>query len=203
MLPRKAKRAAGLPVQKEDSQQPSLARQWQSLHSFTLSPPFSLVSCFVVQLIRDAQSIAAEALGPQGTCSVGEVALELQRRGYSVVVRRITDSRKYWTKSMTSTFICCVDESTGWPVEYIIDPNFKALFQCGYMTEHYLYFWDSLPQVFVGMPCQLLPSVQLVCEEMALSFLEAGRPVPPWRSQSATLSRWMSDVFTELPVSQP
>lgn len=62
--------------------------------------------------------------------------------------------------------------------------------------------WDSLPQAFVGMPCQLLPAVQLLCSEMELSFLESGRPVPPWRNCSATLSRWMSDVFTEMEVPQ-
>lgn len=60
--------------------------------------------------------------------------------------------------------------------------------------------WASLPQAFVGMPCQLLPAVQLLCGEMELSFLEAGRPVPPWRACSATLPRWMSDAFTEAEV---
>ena len=65
--------------------------------------------------------------------------------------------------------------------------------------------WDALPASFVGMPCQLLPLMQLMCEEMELSFLEAGRPVPPWRGCSATLAKWTSDVFVQLdvPLAQP
>ncbi len=60
--------------------------------------------------------------------------------------------------------------------------------------------WDSLPSVFVGMPCQLLPTAQLLCEEVEMSFLEAGRPLPPWRTSGATISRWMSDCFSEMQV---
>jgi hypothetical protein len=63
--------------------------------------------------------------------------------------------------------------------------------------------WHSLPQVFVGMPCQLQPVVQLLCEEMELSFLEAGRPCPPWREWAATINRWMSDQYVDIIVPEP
>jgi hypothetical protein len=63
--------------------------------------------------------------------------------------------------------------------------------------------WHSLPQVFVGMPCQLQPVVQLLCEEMELSFLEAGRPCPPWREWAATINRWMSDQYVDVIVPEP
>lgn len=61
----------------------------------------------------------------------------------------------------------------------------------------------SLPEVFVGMPCQLQPVVQLLCEEIELCFLEAGRPCPPWRSWSATINRWMSDQYVDVVVPGP
>jgi hypothetical protein len=63
--------------------------------------------------------------------------------------------------------------------------------------------WQALPQVFVGMPCQLQSVVQLLCEEMELSFLEAGRPCPPWRGWAATINRWMSDQFVDILVPPP
>lgn len=63
--------------------------------------------------------------------------------------------------------------------------------------------WQALPRVFVGMPCQLQSAVQLLCEEMELSFLEAGRPCPPWRGWAATINRWMSDQFMDVLVPEP
>jgi hypothetical protein len=53
------------------------------------------------------------------------------------------------------------------------------------------------------MPCQLQPVVHALCEEVELSFLEAGRPCPPWRSWAATINRWMSDQFVDYPVPGP
>jgi hypothetical protein len=53
------------------------------------------------------------------------------------------------------------------------------------------------------MPCQLQPVVQLLCEEMELSFLEAGRPCPPWREWAATINRWMSDQYVDIIVPEP
>lgn len=53
------------------------------------------------------------------------------------------------------------------------------------------------------MPCQLQPVVQLLCEEMELSFLEAGRPCPPWREWAATINRWMSDQYVDILVPEP
>jgi hypothetical protein len=63
--------------------------------------------------------------------------------------------------------------------------------------------WHALPQVFVGMPGQLQSAVQLLCDEMELSFLEAGRPCPPWRGWAATINRWMSDQFVDILVPPP
>jgi hypothetical protein len=54
--------------------------------------------------------------------------------------------------------------------------------------------------VFVGMPCQMQPVVQLLCEEVETAFLEAGRPCPPWRGWAATINRWMSDQFVDIQV---
>ncbi|KIY94046.1 hypothetical protein MNEG_13917 [Monoraphidium neglectum] len=71
------------------------------------------------------------------------------------------------------------------------------------MSSAYSAVWDTLPRAFVGMPCQLQPVVHALCEEVELSFLEAGRPCPPWRSWAATINRWMSDQFVDYPVPGP
>lgn len=135
--------------------------------------------------------------------STAHVALTLSRWGYRVIVRKVLHSKAYWTKSMDNTFIVALDASSGSHVEYVVDPHFKETFNVGVMSANYSAVWHSLPQVFVGMPCQLQPVVQLLCEEVELSFLEAGRPCPPWREWAATINRWMSDQYVDILVPEP
>eukprot|EP00775_Hariotina_reticulata_P006178 gene6178-6416_t len=132
--------------------------------------------------------------------STAHVALQLSRWGYRVIVRKVLHSKVYWTKSMHNTFIVALDTSNGSHVEYVLEPHFKEIFNTGIMSSDYSAVWHSLPQVFIGTPCQLQPVVQLLCEEMELSFLESGRACPPWRSWSATINRWMSDQYVDILV---
>ena len=57
--------------------------------------------------------------------------------------------------------------------------------------------------MFVGMPCQLQSVVGLLCEELELNFLEAGRPCPPWRSGHATMCRWLGQRLVDVVVPPP
>lgn len=89
------------------------------------------------QLASDVARAAAAYVSPNGTCAIGPVALALRSLGYEVVVRKVLDSREYWTKSMANTFLCAIDSSCGSCVEYVVDPNFKELFRVAYMTDAY------------------------------------------------------------------
>ncbi|KAF8054879.1 Tspo [Scenedesmus sp. PABB004] len=131
------------------------------------------------------------------------VALALASWGYRVIVRKVLHSKAYWTKAMDNTFIVALDASGGGHVEYVVDPHFRETFNVGVVSPSYAAVLASLPAVFVGMPCQLQPVVQLLCEEVELSFLEAGRPCPPWREWGATINRWMSDQYVDILVPPP
>lgn len=50
---------------------------------------------------------------------------------------------------------------------------------------------DALPQVFVGRAAALDSAVRLVAAETRLALEAEGRPIPPWRSARALLSKWM------------
>ncbi|GBF99827.1 photosystem I subunit O [Raphidocelis subcapitata] len=147
-------------------------------------------------------SLAAARRAASARCGeVARVAAALARAGHTVVVRRVLHSKAYWSKSFDNAFIVALDYVAG--AEYVVDPHFRELFHTGAMSANYRAVWESLPPVFVGLPCQLQPVVQALCEEVELSFLEAGRPCPPWRGWAATINRWMSDQFVDIPVPGP
>ena len=84
-----------------------------------------------------------------GICPVPELAVELSaavsRLGCRVVVRRVTDSKQYWSKAMGRMFAICTLPSVpggtagGSQVGggLVIDPNFKAQFITPNMTQRY------------------------------------------------------------------
>ncbi|GLI66593.1 hypothetical protein VaNZ11_010513 [Volvox africanus] len=146
----------------------------------------------------------AAPLGPHPTpqrsylSSVPEVALRLSCLGHQVVVRRVTDSRQYWSRSMTNMFCYCVLPGTG--IGYVLDPNFKDHFKSNSMSDRYRDIWECLPPLFVGPPTKLVQLVQALCTELQASF-ESGRLIlPPWRSFTCNINRWMSPVFRDVPV---
>ncbi|KAI8472867.1 MAG: hypothetical protein J3K34DRAFT_457600 [Monoraphidium minutum] len=167
---------------------------------------------FEHKLQSDAARAAAAlplAPSPDGTGGggragdVARVARALAGWGYPVIVRRVVHSKAYWTRAFDNAFIVALDAGGGAGAEYIVDPHFRELFRTAAMSGRYSALWESLPRVFVGMPCQLQPVVQLVCEEVEAAFHEEGRPCPPWRGWAATINRWMSDDFVDIRVPLP
>ncbi|GIL60777.1 hypothetical protein Vafri_15220 [Volvox africanus] len=130
--------------------------------------------------------------------SVPEVALRLSCLGHQVVVRRVTDSRHYWSRSMTNMFCYCVLPGTG--IGYVLDPNFKDHFKSNSMSDRYRNIWEGLPPLFVGPPTKLVQLVQALCTELQASFESDCRQLPPWRAFTCNINRWMSPVFRDVPV---
>ncbi len=60
--------------------------------------------------------------------------------------------------------------------------------------------WECLPPLFVGPPAKLAQLVQLLVGELHASFESCGRQLPPWRTFNATINRWMSPAFRDVPV---
>ncbi|GFR49795.1 hypothetical protein Agub_g11733 [Astrephomene gubernaculifera] len=158
------------------------------------------------QAMPSAAAAAAAAVSNEGPpqlpylSSVPEVALRLSCLGHRVVVRRVVDSRQYWSKSMTNTFCYSVLPGTG--IGYVLDPGFKEHFRAGCMSDRFRDIWECLPPLFVGPPARLVQLVQMLCAELQASFEAADRQLPPWRTFAATINRWMSPVFRDLPVPQ-
>lgn len=98
---------------------------------------FDVRFLIALQLGSDVARVSQLYTSPSGTCAMGPVALCLRAMGYEVVVRKVLDSREYWTKSMTNTFICCLHQSPEGCAEYVVDPNFKELFRVAYMSDPY------------------------------------------------------------------
>ncbi|KXZ52616.1 hypothetical protein GPECTOR_9g661 [Gonium pectorale] len=157
----------------------------------------SLPSPAVPGLPAGQQGAAAAASLPY-LSSVPEVALRLSCLGHRVVLRRVVDTKQYWSKSMTNAFCYVVLPGTG--IGYVLDPGFKEHFRAGCMSDRYRDIWECLPPLFVGPPAKLVQLVQLLCSELGASFEAAGRQLPPWRTFNATINRWMSPVFRDLPA---
>ncbi|GAX77427.1 hypothetical protein CEUSTIGMA_g4872.t1 [Chlamydomonas eustigma] len=140
------------------------------------------------------------------SCSVPDLAVALshavQNLGCRVLVRRVTDSKQYWSKSMGSTFIICTLPTSPGQVGsgLVIDPNFKDQFHTPNMTQRYSKIWSMLPDVFVGQASQLSPLLQLLCYELSLVFESQGKQLPPWRTFPATVGRWLSNCCVDLAI---
>mmetsp|Transcript_11841 Transcript_11841/g.31036 ORF Transcript_11841/g.31036 Transcript_11841/m.31036 type:complete len:189 (+) Transcript_11841:1195-1761(+) len=74
----------------------------------------------------------------------------------------------------------------------VVDPCFREQFelraQCA--TPRYEAVLALLPKVYVGHVDRLPLLVELLCEEMTVSFKTCGVPLPPWRKLTSLLSKW-------------
>lgn len=82
-----------------------------------------------------SSGVATTSAQPPYLSYVPEVALRLSCLGHRIVVRRVTDSKHYWSKSMTNLFCYCVLPGTG--IGYVLDPSFKEHFRAGRMSDRY------------------------------------------------------------------
>ncbi|EFJ49998.1 hypothetical protein VOLCADRAFT_89364 [Volvox carteri f. nagariensis] len=76
-------------------------------------------------------------------------------------------------------------------MEFIVEPSLRPHFSITYPSPEYDYVLSRTPDVFVGGSCRLVPVVQLLCALMADSFQRQGLHLPPWRTKTAMMSKWM------------
>jgi hypothetical protein len=88
-------------------------------------------------LASTLSSAAPSAAAANPAVDTALLGLVLSSWGYRVTLRRVTSPGTYWTKSMTNTFLVVLDVSSGSPVEYVLDPNFKEAFRTGVMSPAY------------------------------------------------------------------
>ncbi len=144
------------------------------------------------------------ATGP--TCPVPELAVALaasvSHLGCKVLVRRVQDTKQYWSKCMGSTFVICTLPGSAKSLGrgLVIEPELRELFATSLATPRYSEICSSLPSVFVGQASQLSPLLQLLCYELSLVFDSLQRQLPPWRTFQATHGRWLSSSCFDLAV---
>lgn len=73
----------------------------------------------------------------------------------------------------------------------IVDIDFKSQFEVARPTPSYKQLTDGLPSIFVGSEEKLNKIVTLLCSAAKQSLREAGLHVPPWRTTTYMLSKWL------------
>ena len=87
-------------------------------------------------------------------------------------------------------------------LEYVVDLAFRDQFEIPQPSSSYHELLGDVPQVFVGPVSSLIPVVQIVCSEMAVSFTIRGQTLPPWRKTEAILSKWLPQHVKDTPLAQ-
>ena len=76
-------------------------------------------------------------------------------------------------------------------VDFIVEPRFREQWQISHPTERYSRVLAAVPHEFVGTASHLIPLVQDISSELALSFESKGMTLPPWRKNLSMLSKWL------------
>ncbi|GLI61758.1 hypothetical protein VaNZ11_004226, partial [Volvox africanus] len=80
----------------------------------------------------------------------------------------------------------------------VVEVRFREQFLIANPTQAYQLLLLALPVVFVGPLRRLDAVVDLMAAEVAAVFKEAKRPLPPWRTKGAMLSKWAPAQLGEL-----
>ncbi|KAL6753470.1 hypothetical protein V8C86DRAFT_3169138 [Haematococcus lacustris] len=72
----------------------------------------------------------------------------------------------------------------------VVEPRLREQFLIASPTPAYEQLLQTLPVSFVGSMARLESLVALMAQQAAAAFRQQQRPVPPWRSAEALLSKW-------------
>ncbi|KAG2445135.1 hypothetical protein HYH02_008603 [Chlamydomonas schloesseri] len=80
----------------------------------------------------------------------------------------------------------------------VVEVRFREQFLIAHPTRGYEQLLLALPVVFVGTLRRLDAVVEVMAAEVAAAFRQAGRPLPPWRTKGAMLSKWAPEQLVDL-----
>ncbi|GAX81007.1 hypothetical protein CEUSTIGMA_g8442.t1 [Chlamydomonas eustigma] len=82
----------------------------------------------------------------------------------------------------------------------IVEPRFREQFVINFGLTNFTYqsLLLEVPTIFVGPLSQLESVVSILASEIKASFEGQSRPLPPWRTKRAILSKWAPDQLREL-----
>ncbi|EFJ49897.1 hypothetical protein VOLCADRAFT_89362 [Volvox carteri f. nagariensis] len=150
---------------------------------------FSIVTEKVYQDVTTLLSRANTNVKSPGT--LYSLASALAGLGYDVCIRNALSGGSECFKSLRHAFILVRGTGEFRGMEFIVEPSLRQHFSIPHPSPEYDYVLSRTPDVFVGGSCRLVPVVQLLCALMAYSFQRQGLPLPPWRKETAMMSKWM------------
>jgi len=158
---------------------------------------------FEALVLATVESLIHRCAEDTGTsCDVDRLGRMLKQRGYSVWVRTALGGGRHWFRQLHHSFLL-VEGDPQYPDQlYVVDPNFRDQFAIARATRQYDTLLSAVPSVFVGRGKKLLPTIQLMCEEIAVAFSQQHLEVPPWRRRTSMMSKWMPERKTDY-VPQP
>lgn len=141
-----------------------------------------------VQLLRDVCWLNRATMHEDGKLDTVVLASKLVNMGYKVSIRTAVGggSGQDCFHNLHHEFLIVSVRQQ----QLIVDCTFKDQFKICQQTDQYAHLLQQLPQVFVGSASRLLPMVELMCTEIALSFKESGFTCPPWRHAKSMSSKW-------------
>ncbi|KAL6751789.1 hypothetical protein V8C86DRAFT_649186 [Haematococcus lacustris] len=89
-------------------------------------------------------------------------------------------------------YVKCDNESDAHAgAELVVDVTFREQFSIPQPTPAFQALLELTPEAWVGSASRLVMVVQLLCQEMASSFIAQGLTLPPWRRTQSMLSKWL------------
>lgn len=139
-------------------------------------------------MLRDVCWLHRATLQEDGKLDIVVLASKLVNMGYKVSIRTAVGggSGQECFHNLHHEFLVVSTRQQ----QLIVDCSFKEQFSICQQTQQYQQLLKQLPQVFVGSASRLLPMVELMCTEIALSFKESGFTCPPWRHAKSMSSKW-------------
>ncbi len=144
----------------------------------------------MLQLARDVQCLAYAVGREDSRHDAVLLASKLVNIGYKVAIRSAMGGGpgQYCFQNQHHEFLIIAERHQN----TIIDCHFKDQFKIGQHTLQYQQVLDCMPDLFVGSANCLVPSVELLCSEMAFAFKEWTVMCPPWRQPRTMISKWLA-----------
>ncbi|KAI3433758.1 hypothetical protein D9Q98_003565 [Chlorella vulgaris] len=166
--------------------QQSAAAAADALHQLQrLLQPNSDVEAMLTRHVELAVG-GAHRVAPDALCAV------LQRLGYSAKLHESSVPLHKFKNGVRHQYITVCLPNTGSTglSSFVVEANFRDSFCVAHPTPRFAAVLDGLPNAVVANKVCFHRAVSLLSREMALSFLDRGEDVPPWRTAQALLSRW-------------
>eukprot|EP01026_Neomeris_dumetosa_P026801 TRINITY_DN2180_c0_g1_i4.p1 TRINITY_DN2180_c0_g1~~TRINITY_DN2180_c0_g1_i4.p1 ORF type:complete len:297 (-),score=49.59 TRINITY_DN2180_c0_g1_i4:1571-2461(-) len=116
------------------------------------------------------------------------VGAKLKAMGHDVRVRTAEGGGREYLRQLHYQFLYIVSKVA--KKAFIIDPNFKSNFCITCTSPEFRTLLSHVPETFVGQASQLKGLIRLLCGQVEKCFADEGIYTPPWRKESAMLTKW-------------